>query len=658
MSVQITWRAFPGIAGGAINNLSDVSISSAAQGDILYNGGTSWNNLAAGAVANNPLVTEGASANPNWSTTIAVDTVTESTSANGVAIDSVTLKDGGIVCADGASIEVDTVSEATSANGVLVDGVKCKDGELILDASDSSGAGVVTLKDNGAGVLLVRDGDDSEAAGVTMAALTATTGTFSGALSATTGSFSDNVTIADDKYIYFGSDSDGYIRYRASTDQLQISGTSANGTVFLRDVDFSGNITMSGPGVVDIDTSTDGLKVNTINESSNGNGVVVDGVRCKDGEIRLDNSDSSGAGVVTLKDNGSGVLLVRDGDDSEAAGVTMAALTATTGTFSGQVAAADLEVDIINEATTDNGVTVEGVQMIDGSSLMTNSTMSGTVFTDLIRPVDFGTTVSIGDNFQVNNIGTVTSVTIANSGTIYTDVIAESIGSGNGVDVDGVRCKDGEIRLDNADSSGAGVVTLKDNGAGKLLVRDGDDSQAAGIIADDITVTAYERHIQLAPLAVGNPAALPTAAAAGTAGGYQFASSGAEYLNVQWEVPDDWDGGDVYFEVDWLPDSGATSGTDTVKWDVAYRAIAEGETITNGTAVTVSATDDSDYAQYTTVHSRFTLAYNNANQPLTKQDHVYFQITRDTGVTNDFGGTVLVTAFEVIYNSTSFPTSN
>ena len=98
------------------------------------------------------------------------------------------------------------------------------------------------------------------------------------------------------------------------------------------------------------------------------------------------------------------------------------------------------------------------------------------------------------------------------------------------------------------------------------------------------------------------------------------------------------------------------SGTDTVKWDVSYRSIAEGETITNGTAVTVSTTDDADYAQYETKHAQHTLVYNHADQPLTKQDHIYFQISRDTAVANDFGGTVFVTAFEIIYTSISLPT--
>ena len=117
----------------------------------------------------------------------------------------------------------------------------------------------------------------------------------------------------------------------------------------------------------------------------------------------------------------------------------------------------------------------------------------------------------------------------------------------------------------------------------------------------------------------------------------------------------------MYFEIDWFPDSGATSGTDAVRWTVEYRSIAEGEAMNNGTSVTVdngAGGDTGDYIQYQTKHTRFTLAYNSANQPLTKKDHIYFKISRDTGVTNDFGGSVTVTAYEIVYTSNGFPTSN
>jgi hypothetical protein len=52
-----------------------------------------------------------------------VNTISEVTSANGVSIDGVKLKDNAVV--------VDTISESTSANGVAIDGLTLKDGNVV-----------------------------------------------------------------------------------------------------------------------------------------------------------------------------------------------------------------------------------------------------------------------------------------------------------------------------------------------------------------------------------------------------------------------------------------------------------------------------------------------------------------------------------------------
>ena len=167
----------------------------------------------------------------------------------------------------------------------------------------------------------------------------------------------------------------------------------------------------------------------------------------------------------------------------------------------------------------------------------------------------------------------------------------------------------------------------------------------------------YERHIQLAALADGNVANQATPIDFFTVGGVQFATSGTKNAFCQWEIADDWNGANIFFEVDWFPDSAAMTGTDTVEWQIEYRSIAEGELINAGTSKTLTVTDSADYLQYQTKHSRVTLPFNDANQPLTKQDHLYFRITRNTSVANDFGGSVTVPAFELIYFSTGLPTT-
>lgn len=89
--------------------------------------------------------------------TVKTDTIVEKTSAAGVTADGTLLKDGGIVCADGATLEVDTINEATSAAGVTIDGALLKDGRSNLgrqvQALTASGAitiksGLVTLAHN------------------------------------------------------------------------------------------------------------------------------------------------------------------------------------------------------------------------------------------------------------------------------------------------------------------------------------------------------------------------------------------------------------------------------------------------------------------------------------------------------------------------------
>lgn len=177
------------------------------------------------------------------------------------------------------------------------------------------------------------------------------------------------------------------------------------------------------------------------------------------------------------------------------------------------------------------------------------------------------------------------------------------------------------------------------------------------VIGGTISVTAYERHVQIPAVVTGNPATAPAPVTFETVGGLQFSSVLNNSAFCQWEIPNDWNGTDIYFEVGWFPDSGAMSGTDTVEWVIDYRSVAEGELVNAGTVQTKTITNSDDNAQYKTIHSRATLDFDDANQPLAKQDHVFFKVTRNTGVANDFAGTVTVPAFEINYMSVGLPTN-
>jgi hypothetical protein len=100
--------------------------------------------------------------------TIATNTIAETTADSGVTIDGVLLKDGGAVFADAATIEIDTINEATAAAGVTVDGLLIKDKRIGVKQA-ITGDGAITIQH--ATVYLSKAG----AAAITLAAPTSGT---------------------------------------------------------------------------------------------------------------------------------------------------------------------------------------------------------------------------------------------------------------------------------------------------------------------------------------------------------------------------------------------------------------------------------------------------------------------------------------------------
>lgn len=173
------------------------------------------------------------------------------------------------------------------------------------------------------------------------------------------------------------------------------------------------------------------------------------------------------------------------------------------------------------------------------------------------------------------------------------------------------------------------------------------------------SIQTYERHVQVPPILSGKTANQPTPEDNFTAGGLLFDTGPAtQYTFLQWEIPDDWDSiSDIIIEIDWYPTT-AMTGSDTIKWDMEYRSIEELEGVNNGTAVTASYTELAPRSQWQFKHSPIIFYYDNVNQPLTRQDHLFVKVSRDIGVANDFAGDVVITEFEIIYNSIAVPTSN
>jgi hypothetical protein len=108
---------------GASSVLTGVS-----HGDILYFNGTTWVRLAPGSVDGNPLTTTTAGSAPTWDTTIAVDTVTESTANNGVLVNGI--RNYGKSAADPAvgpaPADGDTYYNTSMRMGMVYDGLRSK----------------------------------------------------------------------------------------------------------------------------------------------------------------------------------------------------------------------------------------------------------------------------------------------------------------------------------------------------------------------------------------------------------------------------------------------------------------------------------------------------------------------------------------------------
>ena len=168
----------------------------------------------------------------------------------------------------------------------------------------------------------------------------------------------------------------------------------------------------------------------------------------------------------------------------------------------------------------------------------------------------------------------------------------------------------------------------------------------------------FIRHIQVTPVNVGNPADIPAGTNVGAVGCKALVTNADQTQHFQWEMGREWLGADgdetctdMIIEVDWLPL--ATKTSTNVYWVLNYIALAEGE-VAGGTETVVIADMTGDLAQYQTEHTEFTIDCDDANNPLTHEDHVFFQITRDVSE-DDFANTACVTAYEVIYQGDEIP---
>lgn len=158
----------------SIDDLSDVTITSAAQGDILYHNGSAWVNLSAGT-SGQVLQTQGAGANPQWAAAGAGDV----TSASTFGTDNVIIRaDGtgkgvqstGITIEDDDSIEgIGAIQFAQQSANPATTAAQ----SIYIDDGSNYDAGTMVLGTSSTPLLipgnLVIDGDGTEQNSITVA---------------------------------------------------------------------------------------------------------------------------------------------------------------------------------------------------------------------------------------------------------------------------------------------------------------------------------------------------------------------------------------------------------------------------------------------------------------------------------------------------------
>lgn len=304
-----------------------------------------------------------------------VDDIHEYTAGHGVEIDSVLLKDNTILATSASltsGLSVNSISEYTANAGITLDG-----SILVKDSIIQNTGGTFIIRTNGSGQdIKLRCNDD-----IYIQPGIAPTNDSSAFIFDSGGDLiaqgTGNAIRSSGAYLYLNDPV--RIGNLASDPASPAAGTlyynTANAKVTLYTTAWEPILS----GVT--------IAVNTINEASGANGVLIDGVRLRDGAVVVDTISEATGGVgvtvdgVLLKDGGivcadaATIEVDTINEATAAAGVTVDGVRLVNG---GIICAdaAYIEVDTINEATADAGVTIEGVQFIDGGVTMTPATFT------------------------------------------------------------------------------------------------------------------------------------------------------------------------------------------------------------------------------------------------------------------------------------------
>ncbi len=325
-----------------------------------------------------------------------VDVVNEKTTDAGVTIETVELKDG-IVCVPD-TVQVDTIVEKNPDAGVTIETVFVKDGIVCVPAvTGEVQTDILRAKTDGGAICIAVNDGSPPTSELNVNVINEKT---------------DNVGVTIETVIV----NDGNVCVPAVTGEVQtdILRAKSGGAICI--------------AVNDGSPPTSALSVNVINEKTDNEGVTIETVLVKDGAVCV--PDKIQVNTIEAKEPGQAVCIVATGspanselnvdviNDKSGNGVTLEEVVVHNGVVcvpasgkvqvdtieaktggavcigaTGSPAKSELNVDVVNEKTTDTGVTIETVVVKDGNVCV--PALTGEVQTDILRPKTDGGAVCI-----------------------------------------------------------------------------------------------------------------------------------------------------------------------------------------------------------------------------------------------------------------------
>lgn len=299
------------------------------------------------------------------------DTITEKVAAAGVTIDGVLLKDNDVTVGTSGSVVTDTIAEKASAAGVTVDGVLLKDGGATItgNLTGVNKGTVIAVNPDHPGATDTRTGlgaYDPNRPFVTIQAAINAASVGGDLISLDSSAFVEDVTITDKSLLIYSSvGSTGITGNITTTHSANI-----NTSVSLRDITFlkvsAAPLIMSGSwGTVSAyRCGFWGVLAAAFTQSSTNH--VISSV----GSIMTGTASSSVTGQLTLDVNsrfdgdlaGAGLLTMYSQAIHEGSRTTTSIVYAGDGT----TFLHELQTDSISEKTSTNGVDIDGTKLKDG----------------------------------------------------------------------------------------------------------------------------------------------------------------------------------------------------------------------------------------------------------------------------------------------------